>query len=42
MRHEQLYDRSMPLFEARDAEVVLKAVAVDAGQPFTEDDLEGR
>ena len=33
---EQLYDRSMPLFETRDVKAALKAAAeaVDAGRPF--------
>jgi len=41
---EQLYDRSMPLFETRDAKAALKAAAeaIDAGRPFPKMAFEGR
>jgi enoyl-CoA hydratase/carnithine racemase len=41
---EQLYNRSMPLFETRDVKAALKtaAEAVDAGRPFPKMTFEGR
>ena len=41
---EELYDRSMPLFETRDAKDALKAAAeaVDAGRPFPKMTFAGR